>query len=238
VAAGELAHLRDAFLAALGNDVGGAELVAQVGAGLVTAHQDNLLRAETLGREHCHQPDGAVTDHGDPLAGGDSGGVGSVVAGAEDIGERQQGRDERRVGRDRQLHQGAVGERNTNRLGFTALVGYAVPEGRFGVGAGGVQPHAAELAGVVGDRERGDDQVALLDGGDLRADLFDDADELVPHPGGAVAGTHRVVGMQVAAADAGGGDAHQGVGGLLDLAVGDVLDADIACLVHQCCAHE
>ena len=43
--------------------------------------------------------------------------------------------------------------------------------------------------------------------------------------------------MQVAAADAGGGDPHQGVGGVLDDRVGDVLDPDVACLVHERCAH-
>src|SRR3954453_14396323 len=50
VAAGELAVLRYAFLPASGNDVGGAEFAAQVSACRVTAHQDNLLRAEALGR--------------------------------------------------------------------------------------------------------------------------------------------------------------------------------------------
>ena len=44
--------------------------------------------------------------------------------------------------------------------------------------------------------------------------------------------------MQVAAADAGRGDADQGVGGLLDDRVGDVLDADVAGAVHECCAHD
>ena len=65
VAAGELADLGDAFLAALGDDVGGAELAAEVGAGLVAAHQDDLLGAEPLGRQHGQQADGAVADDGD-----------------------------------------------------------------------------------------------------------------------------------------------------------------------------
>jgi hypothetical protein len=33
----------DAFLAAFGDDVGGAELAAEVGADLVAAHQDDLM---------------------------------------------------------------------------------------------------------------------------------------------------------------------------------------------------
>ena len=65
VAAGELADRGDALLAAGGDDVGGAELAAEVGAGLVAAHQDDLLGAEPLGREHGEQADGAVADHGD-----------------------------------------------------------------------------------------------------------------------------------------------------------------------------
>ena len=65
VAAGELADLRDALLAALGDDVGGAELAAEVGAVLVPAHQDDPLGAEPLGGQHGEQPDRAVADHGD-----------------------------------------------------------------------------------------------------------------------------------------------------------------------------
>ena len=69
VAAGELADLRDALLAALGDDVGGAELPAQVGAVLVPAHQDDLLGAQPLGREHREQADRAVADHRDRSSG-------------------------------------------------------------------------------------------------------------------------------------------------------------------------
>ena len=65
VAAGEFADLRDAFLAARGDDVGGAELAAEVGAVLVAAHQDDPFGAEPLGRQDGQQADGAVADHGD-----------------------------------------------------------------------------------------------------------------------------------------------------------------------------
>ena len=128
VAAGELADLGDAFLAAGGDDVGGAELAAQVGAGLVAAHEDDLLGAKPFGRQHGQQADGAVADDGDAGALVDPALDGGVVAGAEDVGEGQQGRDERRVGRDRQLDEGAVGQRDADRLGLAALVRDAVPE--------------------------------------------------------------------------------------------------------------
>ena len=98
VAAGELADSVDALLAALGDHVGGAELAAEVGAGLVAAHQDDLLGAQALGREHGEQPDGAVADDGDRGAGPHAAVDRGVVAGAEDVGEGEQGGDQRRVG--------------------------------------------------------------------------------------------------------------------------------------------
>jgi hypothetical protein len=39
-------------------------LDAEVGAGLVATHEDDLLRAEALGREDGQQPDGAAAVHG------------------------------------------------------------------------------------------------------------------------------------------------------------------------------
>lgn len=50
VPAGELADILDAFLTALGNDVRGAELEAEVGAALVPTHEDDLLRAQPPSR--------------------------------------------------------------------------------------------------------------------------------------------------------------------------------------------
>ena len=69
-AVGEVADLRDALLAALGDHVGGAELAAEVGARLVAAHQHDPLRAELLGRQHGQQADRAVADDGDGAARG------------------------------------------------------------------------------------------------------------------------------------------------------------------------
>ena len=59
-----------------------------------------------------------------------------------------------------------------------------------------------------------------------------------PIRAGPSAGRHRAVGVQVAAADAGRGDAHQRVGGQLDDRVWDVLDADVAGAVHEGRAHD
>ena len=49
---GEFQDGVDAVLAACGDHVGGAEFTAEVGAGLVPAHQDDPLGAELLGRQH------------------------------------------------------------------------------------------------------------------------------------------------------------------------------------------
>ena len=68
-AVGEVADLLRSLGAALGDDVGGAELAAEVGARLVAAHQHDALGAELLGRQHGEQADRAVADHGDGAAG-------------------------------------------------------------------------------------------------------------------------------------------------------------------------
>jgi hypothetical protein len=85
--------------------------------------------------------------------------------------------------------------------------------------------------------ERHDDQVALLYLRDLRSDVLDDAYGLVAHRLAGLAWLHLMVRMEIAAADAGAGDADQRVGRLDDRGVGDVLDADVSGLVHNGCAH-
>ena len=67
-ALGELADASDTLLAALANDVGGAELPGERNALLVTTHDDDLLGAEPLGGEDTAQPDRAVADDRDRAA--------------------------------------------------------------------------------------------------------------------------------------------------------------------------
>ena len=50
-----------------------------------------------------------------------------------------------------------------------------------GVHAAALVAGPADLAGVVGGEERPDDELSRLDRGHVAADLFDDADVLVPH---------------------------------------------------------
>ena len=92
-AVGEVLDPRDAVVAALGDDVGGAEVEGELLAVLVAAHGDDPLGAELPGGEDAHEPDGAVADDGDGLAGADLGGDGSEPAGAEHVGGGQVVRD-------------------------------------------------------------------------------------------------------------------------------------------------
>ena len=64
-AAGQLADALDGLLAALADDVGGAELARERDPVGVAAHDDDLLGAEALGGDDAAQADGAVADDGD-----------------------------------------------------------------------------------------------------------------------------------------------------------------------------
>ena len=76
-----------------------------------------------------------------------------------------------------------------------------------------------------------------LHGAHVGADVLDDADELVAHPAAGLGRLQSIVRPEIAAADAGAGDADEGVGRLLDGGVGDVLDPNVAGAEHDCCSH-
>jgi hypothetical protein len=65
VAAGQFAHALECLITVFGDDVGGAELTGEVGAGGVVAQDDDLGGAQPLGGDHTAQSDGAVADDGD-----------------------------------------------------------------------------------------------------------------------------------------------------------------------------
>ena len=81
--------LLDTVVAALGDDVGGAELAGQPLPGFVPAHRDDPLGAELLGGQDGEQADCAVADDRDGLAGAGFGGDGGEPAGAEHVGGGQ-----------------------------------------------------------------------------------------------------------------------------------------------------
>lgn len=67
-AVGEFLDLRDTFIAALLDDVSGAELTRHFLAVVVARHGDNPLGAQLLGCEHTHESDRIVADNRDGLA--------------------------------------------------------------------------------------------------------------------------------------------------------------------------
>jgi hypothetical protein len=129
----------------------------------------------------------------------------------------------------------AVREGDAKRLGLRSVEAGAIAE-EAAMDAGGRQPFLAEHAGAVRISEGHDHDLATLDPLDVAADVLDDADRFVAH---ALPLDVRapVVGPQIAAADAGTGDADHRVGGFDDRGVGDVLDGDVVCLVHDRCTH-
>ena len=66
---GQLLDARHALVAALGHDVGRAELAGELLPRLVPAHRDDPLGAHLLGREHAKQTHRAVADDHDRRAG-------------------------------------------------------------------------------------------------------------------------------------------------------------------------
>ena len=107
------------------------------------------------GGQHGEQPDRAVADDGDGLAGPDLGGDGGEPAGAQHVGGGQQARDRSSVGNLGGGDQGAVGQRDPHPLGLRAAGGAGLA-----VDAGGLVAGPADLAGVVGGEERADHELA------------------------------------------------------------------------------
>ena len=144
----------------------------------MVAEEDDPLRTETPGCEHAAQPDGAVPDDRNGLAGPDFGADRAMVSGRHHVREREQRRHQSVVLLDREDDERPVGLRNTHRLALAAVGVDAVPTA---VKARGVQPFLTELAGSVRPDEGRDDEVADLHRADGSSDVLDDADELVPH---------------------------------------------------------
>jgi hypothetical protein len=178
---------------------------------------------------------GAVADDRDRIAARDPDRDGGVVAGPHHVGHGQQRRRGRLVLADRQHDEGAVCLRYAH--GFTLAAVDVAETVAAAVQACALQPLLAEDAAAVRPQERRDDEIAGLDRPHLVADGLDDADELVAHAAAGVGRLHRLVGLEVAAADPGAGDANQRVGRLDQVGVWDVLDTNIAGAVHERGSH-
>ena len=201
----------------------------------MAAENDDLLGSEPPRGDHPTEPDSAVSDDGHRLAGTDLRAESRVVPGRHHVREREQRRHQLVVGADRKDNERSVRLWDTDRFALSAV--HAVEAVPPAVQAGGLQPGAAEDAGAVRPDERRDDEVALLERAHVRADVLDDADELVPHAPAVLVRLHRLVRPQIAAADRRARDANDGVGSLDEACVGDVLDANVAGAVHEGRAH-
>src|SRR5215203_2620276 len=229
---GELLDPCRALVAALGHDLGRAELPGEPLAGLVAAHRDDPLRAELIGGEHREQPHGAVADHRHRLAWSGLGSHGTKPAGAEHVGGRQQAGDHLLRRHPRRRYEGAVGERDAGVLCLCASggTGLAVDARRLVAGP-------ADLAGVVRGEERADDELARLDQTYLAADLLDDADVLMAHRGRLVDRLDAAVGPEVRAAHAGDRQSDDGVGLLDNRRVGALLETHVPGAVKHGSSH-
>ena len=189
---------------------------------------DDPLGAEALGSEHRRESDGSVTHDRNRVASLHASAHGGMVAGGHDVGEREQRPQHGvRVSPTRHWHQGARGERHSNRLSLTAIDGAVSEESTDDA----VDRRAVQTvrAGHVAVDEGCDDQIAACDATHLGADLFDHADEFVPDGADGVLGLTPVV-PEVRTAHAGQHDPHDRIGGLSDdrvraLAHDDVLGA-------------
>ena len=151
----------------------------EVGAVRVPAHEDDLLRAQPLGRQHGGQPDRAVADHGDGGPRADPGGDRGVVAGA---GTRRTGSAAMAAApsppRPGSLTRVPCGLRDPDRLGLAAadLVVAQKPPCRHEV----CRP-SRQKSQVLSDHTNGATApgrpASRPDTSD--ADLLDDAEELV-----------------------------------------------------------
>lgn len=118
---GQLVDALDRLAAALGDDIGGAEVLGDVGPGTMAAEDDDLLGPEPVGGEHSTQADSSVADDRDSGPLPHARALRGVMAGGEDVGERQERGHQRVVLADRQGHQRPVGQRNPHCLALTAV---------------------------------------------------------------------------------------------------------------------
>src|SRR6266496_1651907 len=194
---GQILDASHALVAALGHDVGRAELAGELLPRLVTAHRDDSFGAHLLGGEHTEEADRPVSDDGDRHAGFYIRRLGGEPACAEDVGGRQQARNHVLRGDSGRRHEGAVRERDAQHGRLRAA-------DELGVLAGRLVARSANGTGVIGGEERTDNELAALDRGDLTADFLDDAAVLVPHRARLRCRVEAAVGPQVGPAYARG----------------------------------
>ena len=202
----------------------------------VLVDDDHAARAEQVGaddREDADRP-GAEDDHG--VAVGDLRQLGAEVARREDVRDqdrllvghllgqpnqrRVRVRDPRLLGLQAVERAGLLRAAEERRPGLRAV--------RVGAVALGVVTRAAVRAGAAADRRADHHALARLEVAHLRAERLDDADALVAEDRPRLHARHRAADeVQVGAADRARRQADDGVLGVLDLRLGDVVDANV-----------
>src|SRR3954453_23701932 len=171
----------------------------------MTAHQNDLLRTEALGRDDAAEPNSAVADDSGRFTRCHTRDMCRMVPGAHHIRKCQERRHKRVISANRQSEQRAVGLRNTK--GFRLRPLHAAIAEKATMEASGLQMLVTEDTGAIGERERHDNEVALLHGSNLSTGLFDNPDCFVAHALSPVLGLRP----KVASADTGTRDPYDGV---------------------------
>ena len=86
---------------------------------------------------------------------------------------------------------------------------------------------AAVRTGVVGGRERADDELTARDRSDLTTDILDDAAVFMAHRGGSVEGLGDSIGPEIRPADARDRHANDRISGLHDCRVRPLLEFEV-----------
>ena len=169
-AVGELLDHGHTVVAAFGDDVGSAEIAREGLPRLVTAHRDDAIGAQLLGGEDGEQADRTVTDDGDRLAGTRLRGNGAEPAGAQHVRGGEQAWHQLIGGKRGGCRKGSIGEGDAQQFGLCAVGFDQLP-----VEATGLVADAADHTCVVRGEERADNEFSRFEGGDVTADLLDDA---------------------------------------------------------------
>ena len=227
---GQFANPLDAFFAPLAHNIGGAELLSERDPLRVAAKQDDPVGAETLRCDHAAEPDGAVADDGDRLAGADLRcqraawwpvPITSVSVSSDGISDRRRRPAARQACHPPAEHAPPRPDRHQRRpsrigrRGDNCLQALHGRRRRF---------HRTRETAKRRDRPPSPSHIG--------ADRLDDADELMPHTPAGVIVRHRLVRPQIAAADRGAGDPYKRVCRVDQPSVGNILDPDIAGSIH------
>jgi hypothetical protein len=95
----------------------------------------------------------------------------------------------------------------------------------------------AKRACAIGECERHDDEITAFNLPNGCAHVFDHADSFVPHHATDVVAFHLLIGPQIASADARACNANDSISRLDDFRVANVLNPNVASLIHHRCTH-